>query len=910
MEASVFLALVVNIQERNYLLSGVVREGSTTLECSADAVAELLLHLVEDAQLVQAVKPLLPEKMTLRVTLPGSKAAEGHIIVELVVEWDNGSSIRVLKGKEGACFQLWLNRSIGLRQLPLVGEFFDEATGISGLELAYLPGNVVPADLQERLQSPLVARHPGHRLKWQKGFNLRVEYQALQELPGLYTYAEVQPQAVPIAKERAAAPSPVASPQAQNASSPVRVYEIQPKVDREQQQVRLTLSALLTISRFNFEVIGLEISIPFSAFRQLSFPTLLQQTAFRIRGLSIAYNSPAFSLAGAFYRDVTDGQEEYNGLLTIRIRQLELIALGSYIKTPTYNSVFAFGYLGIPIPGHPAFELQGIALGFGLNRSFLLPDIREVSTFPLISLVKHGGLPPGTGVKQVFALLNRYIPPKADAYTLIAGIRFRSFKMIDTIALVAVNLEKGVVISLLGLSNMRLPGTYEVEMAFSLLLDFRAGVALARGELTPASYILFPGARLRGGFAFGLWFAGEQSGDFVLSAGGYHPEFNVPAHYPKDIPRLGIAYSLSEDIFLAGNLYFALTPQCIMAGIEGLIRYRKQLDYAIDLWIKTITVKASVEVSLYFSADFLIYWRPFYYTAGIQVRVFASLKVDCSFLTLQLQFNLSASLRIWGPDFSGQAFLSVAGYTIEVGFGQAPRSSPVLDKNAFRAAFLPEKVLSVNITQGILHKPQEGEDGVVVVNPEAFLLEITSQVPLSDIGGDLEGIEQEQHQAFGVAYDRPGANGQPFGNKLILTLNGNIRLPVTRVIRQSVPKALWSQRGADGRSMLAGSGLVEGVTTGLQVRFPSASGHRLSGQVTAVHDACVFTVQDATPPLPVTVDPDATAYAQLLMLLQEDAQAFGRALLEGEEKEAIDASGLATQIPAYRYKGTVYCYTI
>jgi hypothetical protein len=86
-----------------------------------------------------------------------------------------------------------------------------------------------------------------------------------------------------------------------------------------------------------------------------------------LQGLAIIYDTPSLSIAGAFLREIHDGTEEYNGLLTFRLGKIEIIAIGSYIKTPNYSSLFAFGYLGIPIPLDPAFLHPRICFGIWIK---------------------------------------------------------------------------------------------------------------------------------------------------------------------------------------------------------------------------------------------------------------------------------------------------------------------------------------------------------------------------------------------------------------------------------------------------------------------------------------------------------------------------------------------------------------
>ncbi len=69
--------------------------------------------------------------------------------------------------------------------------------------------------------------------------------------------------------------------------------------------------------------------------------------------------------------------------------------------------------------------------------------------------------------------------------------------------------------------------------------------------LTANSFLFDRSCKLTGGFAFCVWFAPtnpnieSHAGDFVLTLGGYHPKFKVPAWYPK-VPRIGFDWQLPD----------------------------------------------------------------------------------------------------------------------------------------------------------------------------------------------------------------------------------------------------------------------------------------------------------------------------------------------------------------------------
>ena len=57
---------------------------------------------------------------------------------------------------------------------------------------------------------------------------------------------------------------------------------------------------------------------------------------------------------------------------------------------------------------------------------------------------------------------------------------------------------------------------------------------------------------------------GPHAGEFVLTMGGFHPDFHRDG-YPQ-VPRLGFRWQVSDYISIKGENYFALTSEALMAG--------------------------------------------------------------------------------------------------------------------------------------------------------------------------------------------------------------------------------------------------------------------------------------------------------------------------------------------------------
>ncbi|MEV4575459.1 DUF6603 domain-containing protein [Nonomuraea jabiensis] len=123
-----------------------------------------------------------------------------------------------------------------------------------------------------------------------------------------------------------------------------------------------------------------------------------------------------------------------------------------------------------------------------------------------------------------------------------------------------------------------------------------------------------------------------HDGDFVITAGGYHPHFAVPAHYPV-VPRLGFTWQVSQNPALWGSAYYALTPSALMAGGSLTATWE---DDSLRTWFSA-------------SMDFLIAWQPYHYEASFHVAVGASSYTFTSFGTHTITVHVGADVHRPGP---------------------------------------------------------------------------------------------------------------------------------------------------------------------------------------------------------------------------------------------------------------------
>jgi uncharacterized protein DUF6603 len=86
-------------------------------------------------------------------------------------------------------------------------------------------------------------------------------------------------------------------------------------------------------------------------------------------------------------------------------------------------------------------------------------------------------------------------------------------------------------------------------------------------------------------------------------------------------------------INVTGTVYFALTPKCVMGG-GGL---SLTLDVGpVSAWLK-------------FALDVFVQFKPFFYTAELQVSVGCAISINVWFVHVRISVSVGADLFIQGP---------------------------------------------------------------------------------------------------------------------------------------------------------------------------------------------------------------------------------------------------------------------
>ncbi len=698
-------------------------------------------------------------------------------------------------------FGLDIGASVNLSNLPLVGKEFppDQTVGVEDLQVLFatqnfsekevtdfnllLPQDVTPLPIvppQATGNTP--APNDPQRIVLTAGLNIAAKLKlGTTPMP-----LSLPMSAAPPANLGAnSSPTTAAPPDnakwfnIQKAFGPVHFERV--GVQYQSEKLWFLLDAALSAAGLTLSLDGLAVG---SALKNFS-------PEFTLRGLGLDFKSGPLEIGGAFLRQTvttaTPPYEQYSGAALIKTEVLTLSAIGSYAKLNNYYSLFLYAVLDYPLGGPAFFFVTGLSAGFGYNRGLQIPKLENVAQFPLVSEAVNGTSGP-KNLEAELRGLQTYIPPAPGANFLAVGLKFTSFKMIDSFALLTVLFGDHFEIDVLGLSTLIVPTPEaaqvitplaEVQMAVKASFIPAQGFLGISAQLTSASYLLSRACHLTGGFAFYSWFAGEHAGDFALTLGGYHPLYKVPAHYPQ-VPRVGFNWKIDDNLSLKGEAYYALTASALMAG--GLLQALWQSD--------------NIQAAFNANANFIIAWKPYFYDANVSVDI--AVAVTIHFLgTHHITADVGADLHLWGPDFAGEARIHLWIVSFTINFGASSAQLKAIDWPTFQNSFLPkeESVCGITVQSGLVRKVGEDKTDLGVLNAKTLSLVTSSAIPAKEayrasnkIGG--------QYAAFGVAPMNVKANDVTTAKHTITIKRGADSVEDKfdfEPVKKNMPVGMWGE---------------------------------------------------------------------------------------------------------------------
>ncbi len=291
------------------------------------------------------------------------------------------------------------------------------------------------------------------------------------------------------------------------------------------------------------KVSGLDIGVDDLALR-IPLASILSPSdwSLDLQGLAVGFTAGPVEIAGGLRKD-SGPPIQYDGMLSVTVADIGFSIVAAYSRPSDaqggYTSLFMFVSLPIPLGGPPFAFITGLGGGFGYNRELQIPDdLSNIDSFLLVRAIDDDGL--ANDPMGALMQMGQSIPPRRGSFWIAAGLRFTSFGLVNSTVIVAVALDRGFEIDILGISRMALPteslALASVELALKARFNSEEGLLSVQAQLTDNSYIFSHDCQLTGGFAFYIWFT---SGQFVLTLGGYNPAFSKPAEISRcSAPRL------------------------------------------------------------------------------------------------------------------------------------------------------------------------------------------------------------------------------------------------------------------------------------------------------------------------------------------------------------------------------------
>ena len=662
---------------------------------------------------------------------------------------------------------------LSLKDLPLIGQMLPEDANIDFNDLKVLFST---ADLDEvamkalqQIVPPGIGPLP---TTIRKGLNFSAVLKVGNKSYNLNS-SELSQLKSPKSKKSSASSSAKKRANVNKSYGPLRLFSL--GLDYSDGVFSQVIGASLTLGPLTLGVEGLKIGSPLDHFSPRA----------SLDGLSLALQTGSLTLGGGLRRSVVNGTEQYSGAVVMGMDRLQIEAYGAYTNAHGDPSLFVYTVINKPIGGPVFFFVTGLAAIFGFNRKLIPPSVTEVRNYPLIRAVMDKG-----NSAQLLADMEKVIVPMPGEYFFGVGVKFNSFKVINSFGLLIARFGKKVEFDFMGLSRYVAPDPLApdpvavIELQVAGRFDPEEGTILMRGQLTPESFIFSRDCHLQGGFAIACWTQGKHAGDFVYSYGGYGTRYQPPAHYPQNIPALGFSWPISNNLNVKGGGYYTITPKGIVAGLYLRAAFHIGWAYAnFDL-----------------DAHFEFSWKPLHYKGIFHVEFSVGVHVEFLWWSAWLGFSIGADMEVHGPPFGGRASLHLWVCSIDISFGAPALPKPLLNWQEFQESFLPESpeegLLSIRLTSGLVKKVKdENGNEVEIVNPKELKLITESFVPCTRLVAP-SGHGKEEESTFGIAPMGVLMDGDSSRHELTIAGGGTDQFDFTRIGKRN-PAALWGKPGLE-----------------------------------------------------------------------------------------------------------------
>jgi hypothetical protein len=476
---------------------------------------------------------------------------------------------------------------------------------------------------------------------------------------------------------------------------------IKPESGKIPVEVAATIKAELGPLTVLVENIGIITTLTFPEDRKGNLGPVNAELGFRPpNGVALGIDAGIIKGAGYLYLDFEKG--EYAGALQLSVENfLTLTAIGLVttknpdgspgfslliIITAEFTPAFQLGY---------GFTLNGVGGLLGLNRMVLLDPLRDgVRTGAINGIMFPTDI--ASNAPKIISDLKAIFPPKEGSFLVgpMAKIGWGTPTLI-TLSLGVIIQLPDPKIAILGVLKMTLPD--EKLALLNLQVNFLGTIDPAENLITFDASLydshLLHTMTLTGDMALRLKWGDKP--DFILSAGGFHPEFEPTMAVPS-LQRIGIRILDMDNARIRVETYFALTSNTVQFGA------RAECYFGIDNF--------SVSGDLGFDA--LLQFSPFQFQANCSGQFTLDSPVGDASLRIRAlikgpspwRVEAEGAIKIFGIEFEAEK-------TIEWGDDKREQLPKIAIKPLFEAEMKKSEVWHTELPAG---KTQL----VSIVNPE------------------------------------------------------------------------------------------------------------------------------------------------------------------------------------------------
>lgn len=351
-------------------------------------------------------------------------------------------------------------------------------------------------------------------------------------------------------------------------------------------------------------------------------------------GIGVSIDSPGVSGGGYLYFDPEE--QRYAGAVQLQVGELTLNAVG-LVTTSLPDGSDGFSLLLIvsgefpPIQLGFGFTLNAVGGLLGVNRSTQVKALRKgVRTGAMNSVLFPKD--PVENAQRIISDLREIFPPTRGQHVFGPMVKggWGTPTIITASLGVILELPNPLRLMILGRLKMVLPeeevGLVKIQLNVLGVINVTEQKASLDAALYDSRVVEFP---ITGEMAMrSQW--GDTS-KFLLSVGGFNPEFEPPSKFPK-LKRLAIDISAGNNPRLRASAYFAVTSNTVQVGAD------------IDLYASA----GGFGVDGHLGFDALIKFDPFKFYLKIAAHLIFSTPVGDLGIGLKGTLEGPSPWHIWG----------------------------------------------------------------------------------------------------------------------------------------------------------------------------------------------------------------------------------------------------------------------